>query len=180
MVFDHGSGNNVLAHQPVTCTLNDLETKTFYPFLTSLYIKKLYETEFKTRLEIMEDIFNTAENNFNVSGKVVDSWYSSIKFPSSNYVTELKFNRNGSFYNLGKVTIKNRNLFYTMDKIIESTFVMHERDSDTLNEFLPPRGFTVFLSNDEPVNLIVLYNSENKRKKFIVSDYPFVEEMIRA
>ena len=77
--FGHASGNNVLAHQPVTSGLYDLETGIFYPFITRLYVKRAQsEEEFKTKLKIMEDIFNTAENNFNVSGKAVDSWYSSF------------------------------------------------------------------------------------------------------
>ncbi len=74
--FDHASGNNVPAHQPVTSGLYDLETRIFYPFLARLYVKRSQSgTRFMTKLEIMEDIFNTAENNFNVAGKVVDSWY---------------------------------------------------------------------------------------------------------
>ena len=179
--FDHASGNNVLAHQPVTSGIYDLDTDTFYPFLTRLYVKRAQsEKEFKTKLEIMEDIFSIAENNFNVSGKVVDSWYTSIKFLGNNYVTELKANRKASFYNLGRMTIKNRDLFYTMDEIIESTFIMHERDSGTLKEFPLQREFTVYLSNGEPINLMVLYNPENKRKKFIASDYLSGEEMINA
>ena len=128
--FDHASGSNVLAHQSVTSVLYDLDTDIFYPFLTRLYVKMAQsEKEFKTKLEIMSDIFNTAENNFNVSGKVVDSWYSSVKFLGSNYVTELKSNRKASFYDMGRMTVKNSDLFYTMDEIIESTFIMHERDS---------------------------------------------------
>ena len=117
-------------------------------------------------LEIMEDIFSIAENNFNVAGKVVDIWHSSIKFLGNNYLTELKSNRKASFDNLGRMTMKNRDLFYTMDAIIESTFIMHQMDSDTLREFPLQREFTVYLSNGEPVNFIVLYNPENKRKKF--------------
>ena len=128
----------------------------------------------------MEDIFSIAENNFNVAGKVVDIWHSSIKFLGNNYLTELKSNRKASFDNLGRMTMKNRDLFYTMDEIIESTFIMHQMDSDTLREFPLQREFTVYLSNGEPVNFIVLYNPENKRKKFIVSDYLSSEGMIRA
>ena len=178
--FDHASGNNVLAHQPVTSGLYDLETRLFYPFLTRLYVKKMYGKEFKTKLEIMEEIFNIAENNFNVTGKVVDSWYSSIKFLGSNYVTELKANRKASFDALGRMTIKNRDLFYTMDEIVESTFLMYNRHSDTLKDFPLQREFKVYLSNGEPVNLIILYNPDNRRKKFIVSDYLSGEEMINA
>ena len=128
----------------------------------------------------MEDIFNTAENNFNVAGKVVDSWYSSVKFLGNNYVTEFKAHRKASFYDIGRMTIKNRNLFYTMDEILESTFIMHERDSDTLNEFPLQREFRMYLSNGEPVNLIILNNPENKSRKFIASDYLSGEEMIKA
>ncbi len=107
--FDHASGNNVPAHQPVTSGLYDLETRIFYPFLARLYVKRSQSgTRFMTKLEIMEDIFNTAENNFNVAGKVVDSWYSSVKFLGNNYVTELKANRKASFDNLGRMNAKNR------------------------------------------------------------------------
>ncbi len=138
------------------------------------------EKEFKTKFEIMEDIFSIAENNFNVAGKVVDSWHSSVKFLGNNYVTELKSNRKASFYNLGRMNAKNRDLFYTMDEILESTFLMYGRHSGTLKEFPLQREFTVYLSNGDPVNLIILYNPENKRKKFIVSDYLSGEEMINA
>lgn len=178
--FDHASGNNVLAHQPVTSGLYDLEKNIFYPFLTRFYIKKKPGKEFKTKLEIMEDIFNIADDNFNVTGKVVDSWYSSIKFLGNNYVTELKANRKASFDNLGKMTVKNRDMFYTMDEILESTFLMYNRHSDTLKEFPIQREFKVYLSNGNPVNLIILYNPDNKRKKFIISDYLSGEDMINA
>ena len=48
--FDHASGNNVLAHQPVTSGLYNLETGIFYPFLTRLYVKRPQsEKEFKTK-----------------------------------------------------------------------------------------------------------------------------------
>ena len=57
---------------------------------------------------------------------------------------------------------------------------MHERDSDSLKEFPLQRGFTVYLSNGDHVNLIILYNPENRRKKFIASDYLSGEEMINA
>ena len=53
----------------------------------------------------------------------------------SNYVTGLRANWNASFDNIGRITIKNSDLFYTMGEIIESTFIMHERDSDILKEF---------------------------------------------
>ncbi len=177
--FDHASGSNVPAHQSVTSGLYDLDTDAFYPFLTGLYIKKMYEKEFKTKLEIMSEIFNTAENNFNVAGKVADSWYSGIRFLGGNYVTELKSSRKASFDNIGRM-IRNSDLFYTMDEIVESTFIMHEKDSDTLREFPLQREFTVYLSNGEQVNLIILYNPDNKRKKFIASDYLSCEEIINA
>ena len=171
----------MLVHQPVTSGLYDLDTDTFYPFLARLYVKRAQSgTRFMTKLEIMEDIFSIAENNFNVAGKVVDSWYSSIKFLGNNYVTELKANRKASFYNLGRMTIKNRDLFYTMDEILESTFLMYNRDSYTLKEFPLQREFTVYLSNGEPINLIILYNPDNKRKKFIALDYISGEEIINA
>jgi len=128
----------------------------------------------------MEDIFSIAEKNFNVTGKVVDSWYSSVKFLGNNYVTELKGNRKASFDNLGRMTVKNRDIFYTMDEILESTFLMYNRDSDTLKEFPLQREFKVYLSNGEPVNLIILYNPDNKRKKFIASDYLSGEDMLNA
>jgi hypothetical protein len=178
--FDHASGNNVLAHQPVTSGLYDLDTDTFYPFLTRFYVKRMPGKEFKTKLEIMEDIFSIAEDNFNVTGKVVDSWYSSLKFLGNNYVTELKANRKASFDNLGRMNARNRDLFYTMDEIIESTFLMYNRHSDTLKEFPLQREFKVYLSNRDPVNLIILYNPDNKRKKFIASDYLSGEDMINA
>jgi hypothetical protein len=178
--FDYASGSNVLAHQSVTSVLYDIEADAFYPFLTRLYIKKMYGKEFKTKLEIMSDIFSIAEDSFNLAGKVVDSWYLSVKFLSSNYVTELRANRNASFDNSGRITIKNSGLFYTMGEIIESTFIMHERDSDTLKEFQLQRELHAYLSNGNPVNLIILYNTENRRKRLLISDYLSGEEMIKA
>ena len=67
--------------------------------------------------------------------------------------------------------VKNSDLFYAMDETIESTFIMHERHSDILKEFPLQREFHVYLSNGNSVNLIILYNPENKRKKFLISDY---------
>ena len=171
----------MLAHQSVTSVLYDIETGIFYPFLTRLYIKKIQSgEEFKTKLEIMSDIFSIAEDSFNVTGKVVDSGYSSVKFPGNNYVTELRSSRKASFDNIERMTLRNSDLFYTMDEIIESTLIMHERDSDTLKEFPLQRKYKAYLSNGRPVNLIILYNPENKRKKFLISDYLSGEEMIRA
>ena len=95
-------------------------------------------------------------------------------------ISELKSNRKASFHNLIRMTMKNRDLFYTMGEILESTFIMHERDSDTLRDFPLQREFKVYLSNGEPINLMVLYNPENRRKKFIASDYLSGEGMIKA
>ena len=36
--------------------------------------------DFKTKLDIMGNLFAIASENFNVTGKVVDSWYSSFTF----------------------------------------------------------------------------------------------------
>ena len=59
----------------------------------------------------MSDIFSIAEDSFNVTGKVVDSGYSSVKFPGNNYVTELRSSRKASFNNIGRMTVKNSDLF---------------------------------------------------------------------
>ena len=59
----------MLAHQSVTSVLYDIETDAFYTFLTRLYIKTIQSgEEFKTKLEIMSDIFSIAEDSFNVAG----------------------------------------------------------------------------------------------------------------
>lgn len=180
--FDHASGNNVLAHQPVTSGLYDLDAKEFYPFLTRMYRKRNKDggVDFRTKLEIMEDIFHTATDNFNVIGKVVDSWYSSFEFLGRNFVTELKGNRKASFQRLGKMTNRNRDLFYSMDEIIDSAFLLFGRHSDILKEFPLYRSFKVCLSNGDPVSLVVLYNPKNGRKKFLVSDYLDGDELIEA
>lgn len=57
---------------------------------------------------------------------------------------------------------------------------MYERHSDTLKDFPLQREFKVYLSNGKSVNLIVLYNPENGRKKFLVSDYLSGEDIIRV
>ena len=116
--YDHASGNNVLAHQPVTTMLHDIDTNEFYPFLARMYIKKdncENSNNFSTKLDIMGNLFAIASENFNVTGKVVDSWYSSFTFLGENYTTELRSNRKASLDDLGKMTKTNRDMFYTMD-----------------------------------------------------------------
>lgn len=51
----------MLANQPVTSGLYDLENKVFYPFLARFYVKRMSGEQFKTKLEVMEDIFSIAE-----------------------------------------------------------------------------------------------------------------------
>ena len=70
---------------------------------------------------MMEEFFNTASENFNISGKTVDSWYSSFHFLGNNFTTELKSNRKASLEHIGKMTIKNRNKFYKLDKLYMGT-----------------------------------------------------------
>jgi len=174
--FDHASGNNVLAQQPVTTMLHDLDTDGFYPFLIKMYVKKdraSHENNhgFRTKIEIMEDVFHTASENFNVAGKVVDSWYSSFKFLADNFVTELKVNRKVSFRDMGRMTTKNGDLFYTMDEIIETTFLMYNNNSGILKDFPLYTQLKAYLSKGKPVSLVVLYNPDNKRRRFLASDY---------
>ena len=173
--FDHASGNNVLAHQPVTTMLHDFDTGESYPFLTRMYVKENKDGNenngFKTKLEIMEELFGIASMNFNVTGKVVDSWYSSFSFLGEHFTTELKSNRKASFQELGKMTLKNKDMFYTIDEILQTAFLMYNNDTGILSEFPLYRSFNVWLTNGKPANLVVLYNPENRRKKFLVSDY---------
>ncbi|EQD75729.1 Transposase, ISC1217 [mine drainage metagenome] len=183
-LFDHSTGNNVLAHQPVTSGLYDLETETFYPFLMRLYVKKDgdagNEGKFRTKLEIMGEIFGIATENFNVTGKVVDSWYSSARFLGVNFTTELKSNRKVSIDHMGKMTRKNRDMFYTMDEILATTFTMFENNTDILGEFPLYNSFNAWLSCGQSVSVVVLYNPENKRKKFLASDYLQGDEIMKA
>ena len=199
--FDHASGNNVLAHQYVTTMLHDLDADEFYPFLVRLYVKEDKENNknnknekeeginnagnernFRTKLQIMDDLFTIASKNFNVAGKTADSWYSSYKFLGDHYITEMKSNRKASLVNMGKITNRNRDLFYTMDEILETTFLMHERDSDSgmLEDFPLYVLVKAWLSNGDPVNLVILYNPENGRKKFLASDCVEGDDLIRA
>ncbi|MCL6090927.1 MAG: transposase [Candidatus Thermoplasmatota archaeon] len=178
---DRKRGKSILAHQPVTSGLYDIDADEFYPFLIRLYRKSGDSgDEFKTKIEIMEEIFRIAEDNFNLAGKIVDSRYSSFKFLGRNFVTEMKSDRKASFQSLGKMTGKNRDLFFTMDEILESTFLMFERNSDILKDFPMYRTFRVYLSNGEPVNPVVLYNPKDKRKKFLVSDYLDGDDIIES
>jgi hypothetical protein len=169
--YDHASGNNVLAHQYVTTMLHDLDRDEFYPFLVKMYVKKDEDSSknngFMTKLEIMKDIFKRAMDNFNIVGKTVDSWYSSHRLLEDHYVTEMRSNRKVSLVNLGKMTRKNSDLFYTMDEILETTFLMYERDSDILKDFPLYARINAWLSNGDAVNLVLLYNPENGRKKFL-------------
>ncbi len=182
---DHASGNNVLAHQPVTTMLHDLESDEFYPFLVRMYVKKDKDssennTEFKTKLETMSDLFAIACENFNVTGKVVDSWYSSFSFLGENYTTELKSNRKASFQDLGKMIRKNSDMFCTMDEILETTFLMYENSTGILKEFPLYRSFHIWLTNGKPASLVILYNPENGRKKFLVSDHLEGDNLMEA
>jgi len=97
-----------------------------------------------------------------------------------NYVIELKSDEKASLQDIGKMTRKNSDLFYTMDEIAESTFLMFERHSDILQDFPMQREFSVYLSNGKSVSLIVLYNPENGRKKFLVSDYLSGDDIIKT
>lgn len=183
--FDHATGNNVLAHQYVTTMLHDLETDEFYPFLMRLYVKEDKDNnennkDFMTKLQIMTVLLKRASDNFNIVGKTVDSWYSSHKFLEDHYVTEMKSNRKASLFNMGKITGKNRDLFYTMDELLETTFLMYERDSDMLKDFPLYVKLKAWLSNGDAVNLVLLYNPENGRKKFLASDYVEGDELISA
>jgi len=113
---DHASGNNVLAHQTVTTMLHDLETDEFYPFLMRMYRKRSMipnedMDKLRTKLEIMTELFEIASSNFRISGKTVDSWYSSNRFLGDHYVTELKINRKVSPVDMGKMTNRNNDLF---------------------------------------------------------------------
>jgi len=172
--YDHASGNSVLAHQPVTTMLHDLDSNEFYPFLARMYVKKdncENSNNFMTKLDIMADLFEIASENFNVTGKVVDSWYSSFSFLGENYTTELRSNRKASFQDLGKIGKKNRDMFYTMDEILEFTFLLYKNSTGILKEFPLYRSFHIWLTNGKPANLVILYNPENRRKKFLVSDH---------
>ncbi len=182
---DHASGNNVLAHQPVTTMLHDLETDEFYPFLIRMYRKKsmfIHEDidKFRTKLEIMTELFEIASNNFNISGKTVDSWYSSNRFLGDHYVTELKSNRKVSLVDMGKMTNGNHEMFYTMNELLETTFVMHERDLGILSDFPLYAKMKAWLSNGDAVNLVLLYNPGNGRKKFPAFDYVEGNDLITA
>ncbi|EQD79220.1 Transposase, ISC1217 [mine drainage metagenome] len=179
--YDRKKGSSVLAHQPVTSCLYDMDAHEFYPFLFRLYRKRDDSgDEFRTKIEIMGEIFKIAQDNFNIAGKVVDSWYSSFKFLGNNFVTEMKSNRKASLENLGKMTKKNSGLFLTMDEILESTFLLLDRDSEILKDFPLYRTLSAYLSSGKPVNLVILYNPKDGRKKFLVSDYLDGDEIINV
>lgn len=178
---DHASGNNVLAHQFVTTMLHDLETDEYYPFLVRLYVKqKDADKDFKTKLQIMGDLFTEAEENFNIIGKTLDSWYSGKKFLGDHYITEMKTNRKVSLSDMGKKTRGNADLFYSINEILETTFILHERDTDILADFPLYTDIKAFLTDGDPVNLVILYNPENGRKKFLASDYLEGEDIVKA
>jgi hypothetical protein len=181
--YDHASGNNVLAHQPVTTMLHDIDTNEFYPFLARMYIKRdncENSNDFSTKLDIMANLFAIASENFNVTGKVVDSWYSSFTFLGENYTTELRSNRKASLDDMGKMTKKNRDMFYTMDEILEFTFLLYKNSTGILKEFPLYRSFHIWLANGKPANLVILYNPENRRKKFLVSDHLEGDDLMAA
>lgn len=71
-------------------------------------------------------------------------------------------------------------MLYTVDEILEYTFIVYERDSGTLKELPLQREFAVYLSNWEHINLMVLYNPEDRRRKLIASNYLSGDEMIKA
>ena len=178
--FNHASGKNVKAHQSVTTMLHDLENDTFYPFLVRMYVKK--ETagdSFRTKLQIMQSLLETAESEFNIVGKTFDSWYSASNMMDDNFVTELKSNRKVSLEYMGKMVSRNRDLFLTLDEVLETTFMMFERDSDILKDFPLYCNIRAWLSNGMPVNMTILYNPETGMKKFLASDYAYGEDLIK-
>lgn len=178
---DHASGKNVLAHQYVTTMVHDLVTDEFYPFLVRLYVKQKDAGDgFRTKLQIIEDLFRKATENFNVTGKTVDSWYSSHEFLGDHYVTEFRSNRKISTVDMGKKTRRNADLFYSLNEILETTFIMHERDTDILEDFPIYANIRGFLTHGDHVNVVILYNPENGRRKFLASDYLDGDDLIKA
>jgi hypothetical protein len=176
--------DTLLEHQTVTTMLHDLETDEFYPFLMRMYRKKSENKDdqdrFRTKLEIMTELFEIASGNFRISGKTVDSWYSSNRFLGVHYVTELRSNRKVSPVDMGKMTNSNHDMFYSLDELLETTFVMRERDLDILSDFPMYTKIKAWLSNGYAVNLVLLYNPENGRKKFLASDYVEGNDLITA
>lgn len=51
-----------------------------------------------------------------------------------------------------------------MNEILELPFVMPGRDSDILKDFPLYREYRIWLTNGKTVNLIILYNSEDKKR----------------
>ncbi len=177
--FDHASGKNVKAHQPVTTMLHDLENDTFYPFLVRMYVKREDAGgAFKTKLQIMQELLGIAKERFNIVGKTFDSWYSANALMDENYVTELKSNRRVSTEYMGKMTAKNSSFFLTLDELLDVTFIMLKRNSDILKDFPLYRNISAWLSSGEHVNITVLYNPETGMKKFLASDYVSGEDLI--
>ena len=99
--------------------------------------------KFRTKIEIMAEILRIAVNNFDIVGKVVDSWYASFRFLGNDFVTELKSNRKASFQCHEEMTAKNRDMFLSIDEIVESTFLLFQRNSDILKDFPLHRSFHV-------------------------------------
>lgn len=182
---DRKKGKSVMAHQPVTSLLYDMDADRSYPFLIRLYRKiddfpEEGEGDFRTKLQIMKEMEGIAHENFNVAGKTVDSWYSAFSFLDRNFVTELKANRKVSLCNIGPITRNSRDMFLTMDEILETTFVMFGKSGEALEDFPLYTELKAFFTNGDPVNLIVLYNPGNGRKKFLASDYLHGDELLQA
>jgi hypothetical protein len=81
---------------------------------------------------------------------------------------------------MGKMTNSNHDMFYSLDELLETTFVMRERDLDILSDFPMYTKIKAWLSNGYAVNLVLLYNPENGRKKFLASDYVEGNDLITA
>ena len=67
-----------------------------------------------------------------------------------------------------------------MDEILETAFLMYDNNTGILEEFPLYRSFNIWLTNGKCANLVVLYNPENRRKKFLVSDYLEGDDIMRA
>jgi hypothetical protein len=81
---------------------------------------------------------------------------------------------------MGKMTNRNNDLFYSLDELLETTFIMHERELDIHEDFPLYTRMKAWLSNVDSVNLVLRYNPENGRKKFLASDYVEGNDLMSA
>ena len=158
-------------------------------------------TDFKTKNIIAKEIMDIACKNFNVVGRLFDSWYLTPETTSGEllYVSELKSNR---WINLSSTPIKFADLHsgkarknvirkagwkkiseYSKELLKKRNLTQRkEFPDDNLKRFCQYYKTEVYLHSGEHVSLLILYDPEKEEYKYLVSNklYITLKEMLHS